>query len=159
LIAQLEACTLPEDRFHHADHLHAAWLYLTRFPVSEAIARFSEALRSCAASLGKGDRYHETITWAYLFLLNERIRRSEPTATWEQFAAAHPDLFDWKNSILLRYYRPETLESDLARQVFLMPDAIHDEFRRPREILGPYEHRQELRRGAVVPDQNWQAPS
>jgi len=32
LIAQLESCTLPEDQFHHAGHLHAAWLYLTRFP-------------------------------------------------------------------------------------------------------------------------------
>lgn len=35
---------------------------------------------------------------------------------------AHADLFDWKNSILLRYYRPETLHSDLARRIFLMPD-------------------------------------
>lgn len=121
-LKQLEACTLPEDRFHHADHLHAAWLYLTRFPVSEAIARFSEALRSYAESLGKTDRYHETITWAYLLLLNERIRRSEPLVTWEQFAATNADLFDWKNSILLKYYRPETLHSDLARRVFLMPD-------------------------------------
>jgi len=121
-ISQLEACTLPEDQFHHIDHLRAAWLYLTRFPATEAIARFSQALRAYAASLGKAERYHETITWAYLVLLNERIRRSEPIGTWEQFAAAHPDLFDWKNSILLKYYRPETLHSELARQVFLMPD-------------------------------------
>jgi hypothetical protein len=121
-IAQLEACTLPEDRFHHAGHLHAAWLYLTRFPATEAIAKFSEALRRYATSLGKADRYHETITWAYLLLLNERIQLSEPTTSWEQFTAAHSDLFDWRNSILLRYYRPETLRSDLARRVFLMPD-------------------------------------
>ncbi len=123
-IAQLEACTLPEDRFHHADHLHAAWLYLSRFPASEAIARFSQALRSYAASLGKADRYHETITWAFLLLLNERIHGSEAAATWEQFAAAHRDLFEWKNSILLNYYREETLQSELARRVFVMPDRL-----------------------------------
>jgi hypothetical protein len=121
-IAQLEACTLPEDRFHHADHLHAAWLYLTRVPLTQAIARFSEVLRAYAASQGKADRYHETVTWAYLLLLNERIRRPSSPATWEHFEALHPDLFDWKNSILLRYYRQETLDSPLARQVFLMPD-------------------------------------
>jgi hypothetical protein len=126
LIAQLENCTLPEDRFHHADHLHAAWLYLTRFPAAEAIAKFSQALRSYTASLGKADRYHETITWAYLLLLNERIERSGPAATWEQFAVAHPDLLDWRNSILLRYYRPETLASGLARRVFLMPEMRFD---------------------------------
>jgi hypothetical protein len=124
LLAQLENCTLPEDQFHHVDHLHAAWLYLIRFPASEAIAKFSKAVRFYAASLGKAHRYHETITWAYLLLLNERIRRSEPAATWEQFIAAHPDLLDWKKSILLRYYRPETLASELARQVFVMPDKM-----------------------------------
>ena len=124
LIAQLEACTLPEDRFHHADHLHAAWLYLTRFPAAEAIARFSLALRGYAASLGKAGRYHETLTWAYLLLLNERIRRNEAVETWEQFVVAHPDLLDWKNPILSKYYRKETLDSDLARRVFLMPDLI-----------------------------------
>ena len=48
---------------------------LTRFPAAEALARFSKVLRRYAASLGKADRYHETITWAYLLLLNERIRR------------------------------------------------------------------------------------
>lgn len=121
-LAHLEACTLPEDRFHHADHIHAAWLYLTRFPAPDAIARFSRALRAYAASLGKPNRYHETITWAYLLLINERIRRTESIATWDQFAAAHPDLFNWKNSILLRYYREDTLHSDLARRVFVMPD-------------------------------------
>jgi hypothetical protein len=121
-LSQLEACILPEDRFHHADHLHAAWLYLSRLPLPEAIARFSQVLRNYAASRGRADRYHETITWAYLLLLNERMRRSEPNTTWEQFAAAHPDLFDWKNSILARYYRPETLESQVAREVFVMPD-------------------------------------
>jgi len=123
LISQLEECTLPEQHFHHADHLHAAWAYLTRFPATEAIARFSGAVRRYAASMGKADRYHETITWAYLLLINERITRSQdPAKTWQQFAALHSDLFDWKNSILLRYYRQETLNSNLARQVFVMPD-------------------------------------
>jgi hypothetical protein len=59
LIAKLEACTLPPDQFHHADHVRAAWLYLSQFPALEAIARFSVALRAYAASLGKAGRYHE----------------------------------------------------------------------------------------------------
>jgi hypothetical protein len=121
-IRQLEACTLPEERFPHAGHLRAAWLYLKRLPTAEAIAKFSEVLRAYATSLGKADRYHETVTWAYLLLVNERMRRSEPGAAWEQFAAGNGDLFDWENSILARYYRPETLASRLARRVFVMPD-------------------------------------
>jgi hypothetical protein len=123
LIAQLEDCTLPGDQFHHADHLHAAWVYLKRFPAHEAMGRFSETLRRYATALGKPDRYHETITWAYLLLLNERIHRSAPAATWEEFAALHQDLFDWEHSILRKYYRPEALDSALARRVFIMPEA------------------------------------
>lgn len=123
-ITQLESGTLPEQMFHHRDHLRAAWLYLTRFPVTEAIARFSQALRSYAASLGKADRYHETITWGYLLLIHERMQRSDRGATWQDFAASHPDLFDWKNSVLTKYYHRETLDSALARSVFLMPDRL-----------------------------------
>jgi hypothetical protein len=123
-ILQLEAGTLPEDRFHHVDHLHAAWLYLTRFPAAEAIAKFSAVLRSYVTSLGKPGRYHETVTWAYLLLLNERIHCSKPLTSWEQFAEEHVDLMDWRNSILLRYYREETLKSELARRVFVMPDLV-----------------------------------
>src|SRR3954453_5738697 len=123
-IVQLECCTLPADKFHHAGHIHAAWLYLTRFPAPEAIARFCQTLRAYAASQGKPDRYHETITWAYLLILNERIHRTETLESWEQFAASHSDLLDWKNSILLSYYREETLKSDLARKVFVLPDRL-----------------------------------
>ncbi len=123
-VNQLESCVLPESHFHHADHLRAAWLYLNRFPAPQAIERFSEVLRRYVKSLGKADRYHETITWAYLLLVNERIRRAESNGTWQQFAELRSDLFDWNNPILLKYYRPETLNSQLARRIFLMPDRL-----------------------------------
>ena len=120
-LSRLEDCTLPAECFHHADHVRAAWLYLTRLPAAEAIARFSGTLRAYAASLGTADRYHETITWAYLLLVNERIGRGA-AGNWEEFRAANRDLLDWKDSVLMRYYRKETLESELARRVFVMPD-------------------------------------
>jgi hypothetical protein len=42
--------------------------------------------------------------------------------SWEEFAATSADLLDWKENILKKYYRAETLASDLARRTFLMPD-------------------------------------
>jgi hypothetical protein len=122
LVAQLESGALDPEQFHHADHVHAAWIYLTRYTTLEAIARFSNALRAYAAAQGKPGRYHETITWVYLALVNERIHRDPGQATWKQFAAANPDLLDWENSILQTYYSKQTLESALARKIFLMPD-------------------------------------
>ncbi|MDE3156762.1 MAG: hypothetical protein KGN76_16795 [Acidobacteriota bacterium] len=119
-----EDCTLPIERFHHRDHLHMAWLYLQAYPFGEALDRFVGALRAYAASLGKAGLYHATITYAYLLLLQERIERSGRDDAWEMFAAGNADLFEWKPSILQRYYSEERLKSDLARQVFLFPDRV-----------------------------------
>jgi hypothetical protein len=122
LIVQFEACTLPSGSFHHHDHVKLAWLYLQRYPLLETLVRFSEGLKRFAAAYGKDNLYHETITWAYVFLIYERVKRAGGKQSWEEFVAANPDLFDWQNSILKTYYREETLRSELARRVFVFPD-------------------------------------
>lgn len=126
LVRRFEMGTLPESSFRHVEHIHIAWLYLQEFPYLEAIARFQTGLREFASRLGKANRYHETITWAYLVLIYERVQRMNGRHSWEQFAAANADLLDWKSSVLSRYYRGETLRSELARRVFLLPDNLRD---------------------------------
>ncbi|HSA94371.1 MAG TPA: hypothetical protein VLE48_15260 [Terriglobales bacterium] len=121
-MAAFESGQLSGKDFHHADHVHMAWLYLRTRPVLEAIADFSAALRRLAAANGKPNLYHETITWAYLFLVRERMERGAECEGWNEFARANPDLLDWTSPILKRFYREETLKSDLARRVFLLPD-------------------------------------
>jgi hypothetical protein len=122
LIQQFEAGKTPADSFHHADHVRLAFEYLCRYPVIEALQRFADALRRFAAVHGKTQRYHETITWAYLLLIRERIARAGDTPTWEAFSQHNPDLLIWKDGVLTMLYRQETLDSDLARQTFLLPD-------------------------------------
>ena len=123
-LAAFEAATLPEQSFRHRDHVRAAWLLLREGSPAAALSRFTEALKRFAAALGKSRLYHETITWAYLLLINERMERSGRERSWKEFAAANPDLLTWKPSILDSYYREETLRSDLARSVFVLPDRI-----------------------------------
>jgi hypothetical protein len=88
----------------------------------ETLTRFSENLKRFATANGKPNLYHETITWAYAFLINERMERTGRTENWEEFAASNSDLFDWKKSILKSYYSEETLRSELARKTFVFPD-------------------------------------
>jgi hypothetical protein len=121
LIEQFEAGTLPLECFHHRDHVHMAFLYLSKWPVIEALARFCSALKGFAAVHGKDQLYHETITWAYIFLINERIARAGRRQTWEEFEHTNGDLLTWKSGVLHRYYREETLSSPLARSVFILP--------------------------------------
>jgi hypothetical protein len=118
-----EACTLPAERFHHADHVRLGWLLLRAEPLPRALARFCEGLKRYAASLGQTGLYHETITIAFLLLIQERQRRQE-SGSFEEFAARNPDLLRWRPSVLDRYYREETLASDLARRAFLLPDRL-----------------------------------
>jgi hypothetical protein len=121
-IERFAACTLPNELFHHRDHIKMVWLYLSRYPVLETLARFSEGLKRFAATHGNPNLYHETITWAYIFLIRERIERSGREQSWEEFADENADLFDWKNSILKSYYCKQTLHSELARRIFVFPD-------------------------------------
>lgn len=123
LLEQFEKCVLPDEGFHHDTHVRVAWLYLRKYPLLEAIATFSTNLKRFAAAGGNPGIYHETITWAYLFIINERMRLLAPQAGWDEFAAANPDLLDWKESILGKYYSREKLQSDLARKTFCLPDS------------------------------------
>ena len=124
LIQQFEDGMTPPDTFHHADHVRLAFEYLNRYPALLALEKFTAALKKFAAAQGKAERYHETITWAYLLLIRERMVRAGHNQAWEQFAAENADLLIWKGGVLESLYAPQTLASDLARTVFLLPDRI-----------------------------------
>jgi hypothetical protein len=121
-IQLFEAGSIQPDAFHHEDHVKLAFCYLILFSPLEALGRFSTAVQRFAEMQGKANLYHETITWAYLLLIHERMARCIASPTWETFAAANPDLLTWKESILHHYYTQATLQSDLAKRVFVFPD-------------------------------------
>lgn len=113
--------SLPGDQFHHQQHVHVAFLMVRRHGMPRAIEEFSTALKAFAVAKGMPKLYHETITWAYLLLISERLART-PMETWDQFASANGDLLEWKPSVLDRFYTPDALWSELARSTFVMPD-------------------------------------
>ena len=123
-LAALESGALPEADFDHAGHVRAAWLYLQQGSFPQALGRMSAALRNYAAVLGKPDRYHETITVAYLALINERLALRGDGGGWRAFLEQNHELLDRR--LLTHYYRPETLASPAARRVFIL-----GEFRDP----------------------------
>jgi hypothetical protein len=123
-LAAFESATLPEHCFRHRDHVRAAWILLREASPGVALTRFTEALKRFARSLGKDRLYHETITWAYLLLINERMERMGRGRSWPEFAQANEDLLTWRPTILDAYYREDTLRSDLARTVFVLPDRL-----------------------------------
>jgi hypothetical protein len=117
-VEAFEQCAI--SSFHHRDHVRLAWIYLRDLPPLDALARFTASLKRFAASNGRPELYHETITWAYLLLIHERMMRT-PAGDFETFAEENSDLLSWKPSILDRYYDRAILDSELARKTFVMP--------------------------------------
>jgi hypothetical protein len=117
----LETCELPETEFGHAAHVRAAYLYLQEGDFAAALERIRRAIRTYAAHLGKPDRYHETITVAYVALIQQHICERGNGGGWPAFARDNPELL--QRSLLRQFYPPDQLDSELARRVFLLPRA------------------------------------
>jgi len=121
LVDSFEACTLPMAAMRHPEHVQLAWAMLRRAPhFEQAALRFCSGLRRYASTHGKGALYHETITWAYLALVNERMHTCA-AATFDDFSAQNRDLLEGALGALHRHYGPDILRSELARCAFLLP--------------------------------------
>jgi hypothetical protein len=106
--------------FHHASHLHVAWVYLAESSsVQQAANRMRQTLRRFAAAAGKPQKYHETITLFWLQLLScvHAASHGEPL---EEIVHANPQLLE--KNFPLAYYSAERLFSDEARTSWVEPD-------------------------------------
>jgi len=115
----LEHCTLAPDEFNHAGHVRAGYLYLKRHPFPEAAARTCAAIKAYAGSLGKPGKYHETLTIAFLALINARLREHGDGGGWEGFWRASAG--GLTRAALNAYYPTPLLDSPAARTSFILP--------------------------------------
>ena len=119
-MAAVEACTLPNAAFHHCDHLRLAWIYVSRFGYEAGSERMAASIRRYAAHHGATEKYHETITRAWMDLVQDAAARAHHLATFDAFISANADLAD--PHALAAYYSPERLGSAAARREWVAPD-------------------------------------
>lgn len=120
LTRALERGEIPKERFHHASHLHVAWVYLTESSsTGEAANKMRDTLRRFAAAAGKPEKYHETITlfWVHLLAREQAVSRVKRL---EEVVYANPQLLE--KNFPLAYYSAERLFSDEARASWIEPD-------------------------------------
>lgn len=121
-LTAFEDLTLDPAHFSHRRHLEFGWRYLQRYGFPEGAARFSGRLKTYVEHVGAKAKYHETITWAYLVLMNEeRVLRSRPDETFDEMTARRPDLLDHRGGALARIYSGAQLDHPDARRVFRLP--------------------------------------
>jgi hypothetical protein len=107
--------------FRHSDHLRVGFEMLKAHDFSTASYKFSAGLKTIAARAGNPGAYHATITLAFLALIAERSAMG-CFDNIEDFVRGNPDLMD--RAVLERWYTSERLQSDVARRVFILPEAV-----------------------------------
>ena len=120
LVRAVEACELPNDSFHHRDHIRLAWIYLQRYGEVEARRHMADAIRKFAAYHGKSDKYHETITIAWVWFVANAIAQLPRHATFADLTTAAPELLDKRT--IEKFYSAAALESKTARISWIEPD-------------------------------------
>ena len=128
LVAGFEAASLAS--FRHRDHVRVAWIYLRRLGLLEALAAVSRGLQRLADAHGHRAKYHETVSWLYVFVIHERMAAGGHP-TWAEFERSNPDLLANWGAFVGRYYSPGMLRSPVARRSFMLPDRLESATKLP----------------------------
>jgi hypothetical protein len=119
-VRAFEDCSFPADLFHHSEHIRVAWFYLKSTDASRAAERMSEGIRRFAKHHGATQKYHHTLTLAWMRLVAAALVETPEGYAFEQFITAHPQLKD--TNVLAKYYSKELLETAAAREAWVEPD-------------------------------------
>jgi hypothetical protein len=115
-------CTLSSEDFRHRDHLRLAWLVLRRHGLEETLPLLSNGIRNYAFSKGATTKYNETLTQFWIRLMNHAIQTKDSPGEFDQLLNAFPILQN--KQVPFQHWRPETLNSDVARSNWVEPDLL-----------------------------------
>ncbi len=120
-VLDFEACRVPPDQFHHREHLRLAYIYLTQSSTEQAHQKVRTAIKAFIRhNQADPDKYHETITQAWILAVDHFMHHSKPAASSDEFVELNPRLLDAR--IMLSHYSEQALFSDAARAAFIEPD-------------------------------------
>jgi hypothetical protein len=115
-----EDLSFPADLFHHREHIRVAWLCLKSSDATHAAERMAAGIRRFAGHHGATQKYHHTITLAWVRLVAAAMVETPEENAFEQFLGVHPELGD--KNLLAKYYSNELLQTAAAREGWVEPD-------------------------------------
>jgi hypothetical protein len=123
-VAAFEAGTLPKIRWTHSAHLLTGACYVYELGQDAAIEKMRRCVRRYNEAVGgqntETSGYHETITVAWIKLLDGLLRRSRPIER-AAFAALAVAEFEGRRDIFKRHYDFDLVASTEARRVWVQP--------------------------------------
>src|SRR5689334_15290662 len=104
-LREFEACRWPLEQWHHREHIKLAYLYLRRYAMEEAAVRIRNGIKAHYAARqipeGPAMGYHETMTQAWLRLVQVTLCEYGPGESADDFYGQHPQLSQKK---VLRFF-------------------------------------------------------
>jgi hypothetical protein len=119
LLEHFEARTLAHAAFRHREHVRLTWIYLTREPADVVANRLCRSLLALATSHGVPDRFHHTLTVAWVRII-DAARRAHPGLRFDALVERCPFLLD--KDAPLAFYTRERLYSEAARKLWVDPN-------------------------------------
>jgi hypothetical protein len=124
-LAAFEDGTLPKSRWTHSAHLFTGACYVHAHGAATATDLMRERIKRYNLAVGGQNTptsgYHETITVAWIKLLDRLHRDSAPTARAE-FAALAVERFSNARDIFRQYYDYDLVASTEARMSWVPPN-------------------------------------
>jgi hypothetical protein len=108
------------DQFRHADHVRVAWAYLERDGTLPALEALVRGLRAMAEAKGHPEKFHYTLTRAWLELIVVARQRHPDVTSAIDLLARVPSLTD--PHYVRRFYSDAVLDGDAARLGWMPPD-------------------------------------
>ncbi|NOJ91797.1 hypothetical protein HMI51_02400 [Corallococcus coralloides] len=105
--------------FAHLDHVRVVYLYTLRAGRDAAVELTRAGLRALTGRLGVPEKYHETMTVAWVQLVSARAA-AEPGRDFSAFVEDNPRF--QRKDLLEDYYSREVLFGAEARGRFVEPD-------------------------------------
>jgi hypothetical protein len=118
----LPAITGTAGQFGHRQHIHLAFVAVRRYGMPAAVGKVCGWLRQLTAYAQAPQKYHHTVSRAWVELVAYHADTDPGCADFEVFAGRYPALLDKR--LLSRHYRSSTLASGPARQGWVEPDLL-----------------------------------
>jgi hypothetical protein len=115
----LTAITEARGGFGHREHLELAWTYLQMYDVSQASEAMAAAIRHLARRHGAEQKYHETLTRAWVRCVAVH-RQRWAAEDFDAFLERNPDLLE--RGLIKHFYSRDPLDSERARAAWADPD-------------------------------------
>ena len=117
---QLQQILEQSGRFGHREHVQLAWTYLRSLPRGQARSAMQRSIRHLAQAHDAPDRYHETLTLAWMDVVDLHLDRGTSGESFDEFIEHNERLLD--SHLLEHHYSRDLLNSGRARQEYVAPD-------------------------------------